>query len=91
MKVVVCLVLVSATLLVGVCAAAPNLIVNGDFEILSVGIPPVAGVLTVIPGGSTALSGWTVTGDSNNSIDHQSAPGPFMRPFLARSHNVACV
>jgi choice-of-anchor C domain-containing protein len=64
---VACAAFVSTTLLTEFCAAGPNLLINGDFEDPPVGITPSGDGVTVIPSGSTALPGWTATGDS---IDH---------------------
>ncbi|MEK7438681.1 MAG: choice-of-anchor C family protein [Pseudomonadota bacterium] len=54
---------------------SPNLIVNGSFE------QPGPGVITsAVPGGSTAITGWTVTGDSVDYISSglwQPAEGTF--------------
>jgi hypothetical protein len=63
-KIVLALLAASAATVAALPAAANNLIVNGDFE--SPGAP--AGSLTLLGGGSTALTGWNVTGPADNAI-----------------------
>ena len=48
-------------------AVVGNLLVNGDFETVPIGLPVSLDGVTPIPGGSTALPGWTATG---GSVDH---------------------
>lgn len=61
--------LAAAVLVAGLCAAPASradLLVNGDFE-LGPTIPSLNPILSVAPG-STALTGWTVTGGAINIV-----------------------